>query len=206
MQFPQPKEDKATTISNWLSAKRQYNETSTTENKASLDFASEQMVLANVGLIGFVLKGFQISTFDDDMFSVGLLGLAKCLNSYDETKGTTFSTYAIAVIRNEILQVLRRQKKEVVAIASLDAPIQLSSESEVELNETVADTTDFEQIVVDSVHSKEVLKSLSPREQRIFFLFFQKGYSQKRIAKELDISQSYASRIIKSIRAKFEEK
>lgn len=72
------------------------------------DYAKEQMVLGNVGLIGMVLKRFNLNTQDEDLFSTGIFGLVKAVNSYNPEKGK-FKTYAPHVIRNEILMSFRKK-------------------------------------------------------------------------------------------------
>lgn len=73
------------------------------------DYAKEQMVLGNLGLIRMVLKRLNLNPQDEDLFSTGIFGLVKAVNSYKPETGFKFKTYAPHVIRNEILMTFRKK-------------------------------------------------------------------------------------------------
>lgn len=74
------------------------------------DYAKEQLVLNNVGVVGIVLKSLNLNMLDEDLFATGLVGIVKAVNTFDASKGFTFSAYATQVVRNEILITLRKKK------------------------------------------------------------------------------------------------
>lgn len=74
------------------------------------DYAKEQVVLGNQGLIWMVLKSINQNPQDEDLFSIGIVGLIKSLNFYNTEKGFEFSSYAAMVIRNEILMSFRKKR------------------------------------------------------------------------------------------------
>lgn len=73
------------------------------------EYAKEQAVLGNLGLIGMVLKSLNQNPQDEDLFSIGIVGLIKSLNFYNAGKGFEFSSYATMVIKNEILMSFRKK-------------------------------------------------------------------------------------------------
>lgn len=50
-------------------------------------YVKEQLVLANIGIVGIVLKSLNLSTQDEDLYSIGIIGLLKAVNSFDSEKG-----------------------------------------------------------------------------------------------------------------------
>lgn len=65
--------------------------------------------------------------------------------------------------------------------------------------EMIADRKDYEENTVNSMLAQQIFEELSPREQRIFIMFFVEGKTQREISEALGITQSYISRIIKGI-------
>lgn len=163
------------------------------------DYAKEQVVLNNVGMVGFVLKSLNLNTQDDDLYSIGLIGVVKAVNTFNPNKGFTFSAYATQIIRNEILATFR--KKRIIPVFSLDEPYQLENRDLVNLSETIADSRMFEEEVIADMQMKKVLLDLNDREKKIISLSMD-GKKQREIADICGISQPYVSRIIKSIHKK----
>ncbi len=74
--------------------------------------AHDLLVEHNLRLVAHVAKKFDSSSIDqDDLISIGTVGLIKAVDTYQPTKGTKFATYAARCIQNEILMQLRAQKK-----------------------------------------------------------------------------------------------
>lgn len=163
------------------------------------DYAKEQVILGNLGLIGIVLKSLNQNPQDEDLFSVGIIGLIKSLNSYELGKGFEFSSYATMVIRNEILQSLR--KKTIPISFSLDAPCNLENGESVSYREIISCGRDFEEDILSGFNFRKNFRTLSKRDMRIIGLRIQ-GKTQGEIADILGITQSYVSRIIKGVRAR----
>lgn len=73
------------------------------------DYAKEQVVLNNVGMVGIVLKSLNLNTQDEDLYSIGMIGVVKAVNTFNPDKGVKFTTYAAPIIRNEILMTFRKK-------------------------------------------------------------------------------------------------
>lgn len=84
------------------------------------EYAKEQMILANYGIVFSVMQNLSIPMDDEDMFQTGIIGLLKAINTFDSSKGYKFSTYAFPIVRNELLLVFRKSKRSVKAAFSLD--------------------------------------------------------------------------------------
>lgn len=165
------------------------------------EYAKEQLVLANVGMVGLVLNSLGLSLLDDYLYSTGIVGLVKAINSFDFEKGTKFSTYASSVIRNEILMTFR--KKKVSISFSLDDTVNLENGEEVPYSDMISSDKQFEADVIAKVQYEELLGKLSDRERNIINLFYVCDKTQCEIAEITGLSQSYVSRIIKGVHKKY---
>lgn len=163
------------------------------------EYAKEQIILLNYGIVFSVMQKLSIPVSDEDMFQTGIIGLLKAINTFDFSKGYQFSTYAFPVVRNEILMEFRKIKKSVNASFSLDDNVDIGDGESVSYAEMIADRKDYEENTVNSMLAQQIFEELSPREQRIFIMFFVEGKTQREISEALGITQSYISRIIKGI-------
>ena len=186
MNLPKPKLDRETAMKLWI--------------KERSDYAKEQVVLNNVGIVGLILKSLNLNPLDEDLFATGLVGVVKAVNTFNLDKGVRFSTYATPVIRNEI--IMARRKKRIIPAFSLDETYQLENGDLVDISEMIADKRKFEDEVIADMQMKKMLSNLSDREKKIISLSMD-GKTQREIAEILGISQSYVSRIIKSIYKKW---
>lgn len=186
MNFPIPTLDRETAMKLWI--------------EEHSDYAKEQVVLNNTGMVGLVLKSLNLNLLDDDLFSVGLIGLVKAINTFNPDKGVKFTTYATPVIRNEILMTFR--KKRITPAFSIDEPHQLENGNSVNISETIADSRMFEEEVIAYTQIKQIFSKLSDREKKIIS-FSMDGKTQGEIAELCGISQPQVSRIIKSIYKKW---
>lgn len=166
------------------------------------DYAKEQVVLNNTGMVGLILKSLNLNPLDDDLFSVGLIGVVKAVNTFKPDKGVKFTTYAASVIRNEILVTFR--KKRIIPIFSLDEPCGLGNGNLADFSEMIADSKRFEDEVIADMQIKQMSSTLSDREKKIISLSMG-GKTQTEIAKICGISQAQVSRIRKSIHKKWRE-
>lgn len=167
------------------------------------DYAKEQVVLNNIGMVGIVLKSLKLDPLDEDLFSIGLIGVVKAVNTFNPNKGFTFSAYATQIIRNEILQTFR--KKQVIPEFSLDKPYNLGNGESVNFSEVISDGKAFEEDSIEVVELNKFLSTLSEREKKIIILSM-KNKTQSEIAKICGISQSYVSRIIKLVFKKWRKR
>ena len=164
--------------------------------KEHSDYAKEQVVLNNVGMVGLILKSLNLNTQDEDLYSIGMIGVVKAVNTFNPDKGVKFSTYATPIIRNEILMTFR--KKRIIPAFSLDESYNLGNGESIDFSEMIADSSRFEEEVIADIQMERMLSTLSDREKKIVSLSMD-GKTQKEIAEILGLSQSYISRIIKSI-------
>lgn len=186
MKFPKPTLDRETAMQLWI--------------KEHSDYAKEQVVLNNVGIVGIVLKSLNLNTQDEDLYSTGLIGIVKAVNTFNPDKGFAFSAYATQIIRNEIFLAFR--KKRITPAFSLDEPHQLENGESVEFSEMIADNRRFEEEVIADTQIEQIFSNLSDREKKIISLSMD-GKTQREISEILGLSQSYISRIIKSIYKKW---
>lgn len=168
-------------------------------NTCPSDYAKEQMILSNHGIVFSVMKNLSIPLTDEDMFHTGIIGLLKAINTFDTSKGYQFSTYAFLIVRNELLMAFRKSKRSVMAAFSLDDDADIGNGESVPYAEMIADGKDYEENVVNSMLAQQIFESLGSREKHIFTMFFVESRTQSEISKALGISQSYVSRIISSM-------
>lgn len=185
MNFPKSELSKQDALHLWITCRSEY--------------AKEQIILSNYSIVFSVMQKLSIPASDEDMFQTGIIGLLKAINTFDVSKGYQFSTYAFPIVRNEILLSFRKNKKSVKAAFSLDDNVDIGNGESVSYAEMIADRKDYEENTVNSMLAQQIFEKLSPREQRIFIMFFVEGKTQHEISEALGISQSYISRIIKGI-------
>lgn len=167
--------------------------------------AREVLINHNLRLVAHIVKKYSNSLEADDLISVGTIGLIKAVDSFDNNKGVLLSTYASRCIENEILMLIRANKKhrDVVSLNSVLSPKADSDEMELaNLIPAVDEDEVFHQVetgclMQDVVTAMESL--LSPMEQEIIkYRYGICGYelkTQKEVADIFNISRSYISRI-----------
>ena len=169
--------------------------------------AREKLIKHNLRLVAHIVKKYYGSGVDqDDLISIGTIGLIKAIDSFDSENGTRFATYAAKCLQNEILMYFRSRKKlslEVSISETIDtdkegAPLTYSDI--ISVDDTIADDLDLKlksqrvRMLVDRV--------LDPREREIIVLRYglngKKAITQRETADLLGISRSYVSRIEKA--------
>ncbi len=168
--------------------------------------ARNVLIEHNLRLVAHIVKKFENTKIDkDDLLSIGAYGLIKAVDTYNFSNSTKLSTYASRCIENEILMYLRSNKKH-KDVTSLYASIGEDKEgNEIHLCDIIEDTSPIpsEQIIYDehTKRLKQALSVLNEREldiiSRRFGLNGMMVETQKEIAKSLNISRSYVSRIEK---------
>ncbi len=179
--------------------------------------AREKLINHNMRLVAHVCKKYNGAAEADDLLSVGSLGLIKGIDSYKQDKGSQLSTYVSRCIENEILMLLRANKKHKICV-SIEEPIGVDKDGqEMSLYDIVPqkEEQDPDFIVERKVMIEEITKfmkkTLNEREYKIISLRY--GLTdgiertQQEVANILQISRSYISRIetkaIDLIRAEF---
>lgn len=168
--------------------------------------AKDDLIRHNMRLVVHIVKKYTSYGDNDELISVGSIGLIKAVNSFHEGKGTQFATYASRCIENEILMVIRANRKY-KNTKSLYEPVSFDKDgNEVALIDLIGQE---EESVISKVESRIVQeklldaakKVLDDREYEIIMLRYgineDKAYTQNEVAEKYDISRSYVSRIEK---------
>lgn len=167
--------------------------------------AREVLINHNLRLVAHIVKKYSNSLEADDLISVGTIGLIKAVDSFNGEKGVLLSTYASRCIENEILMLIRANKKhkDTISLNSMLSPKPDSDEMEL-ANLIPAQTEEdvFHQVETGCLMQdveKAMEKYLSPMEQEIIkYRYGICGYevkTQKEVADIFNISRSYISRI-----------
>ena len=177
------------------------------ESEDSIE-ARNILIEHNLRLVVHISKKYYASTDEqDDLISIGTIGLIKGINSFKSEKGTKLATYCARCIENEILMYFRNNKKLSQEI-SFSEPIDTDSEGN---PLTLMDIIYIDDTIVDDIDTKSKLLKLNkiindiknPREKEIivkrYGLNGVKPLTQREIADTLNISRSYVSRIEKKI-------
>ena len=163
------------------------------------------LIERNLRLVAHVSKKYSSTNIDqDDLISIGSIGLIKGINSFDMDKNIKLATYVAKCIENEILMYLRKNNK-IKGDVYLNEPIgKDKDDNEVTLQEVLENN---ERNVEDEVDLKFKIKNLYEKMKKIlkdrekviielrFGLNGDKPKTQKEIAKMMNISRSYVSRI-----------
>ena len=165
-----------------------------------------QLIESNLCLVFHIVHRFRSSYFaQDELISVGYIGLIKAARTYRSERSVQFSTYASRCITNEILMFLRRNVKH-LKVLSLDAPVRsFNEDSPPAMMDLIGGCDDrIEHGLEREEERRALLKAvsrLSPRNRALismrYGLYGQKQLRQEEIAANLGISQSYVSRLEK---------
>lgn len=168
--------------------------------------AKDKLITHNLRLVAHIVKKYSGSMETDDLISVGSIGLIKAVNTFNEDKGTTLATFAARCIENEILMLLRSNKKYKNDVYLSDTVGADKDGNELTLMDLLYEKDDAVFYEVDrSIERDKFLKFikgvLSEREYTVMCLRYglkgEKNYAQREVAKFLKISRSYISRIEK---------
>lgn len=168
--------------------------------------AREVLIRHNLRLVAHIVKKYSSAGEADDLISVGSIGLIKGVESFEYGKGSQLATYVARCIENEILMYIRANKKH-RAVMSLNEPVGVDKEgNEITLMEILpaSDDNSFDKVENDIMMEKVnaiIEKVLTKRELLIITMRYgingSQVYTQLEVAKKLNISRSYVSRIEK---------
>lgn len=169
--------------------------------------AREKLIVHNLRLVSHIVrKYYSTAKNQEDLVSLGTLGLVKAVDSFDPIHGARFATYAAKCIQNEILMHFRSQKKlqnEVSINDAIDTDRDgnpLTYEDIISTDENMAEDLDRKMLAERALAYTESI--LTARERQILYLRYGIGggkpQTQKETAAKLGISRSYVSRIEKS--------
>ena len=164
------------------------------------------LVERNLRLVAHVMKKYYAQTADqEDLISIGTIGLIKGVSTFDASKGARLATYAARCVENEILMYFRSQRKSAQDV-SLSDYIETGAEgAPLELMDVLSEDCDL----LEEVSGRETVarlrraveRCLSEQERQVVVLRYGLGgeapLRQRQVAERLGISRSYISRIEK---------
>ena len=169
--------------------------------------ARSKLILHNLRLVSHIVKKYYpTSKCQDDLISIGSIGLVKAVDSFSVDNGAKFATYAAKCIQNEILMHFRSQKK-LCAEVSINEAIDIDRDGNpLTYTDILCSDENVSEEVGRKVESERLISFvenlLNPRERQIMImrygLYGVTPATQREIADSLKISRSYVSRIEKS--------
>ena len=166
------------------------------------------LIERNLRLVAHIMKKYYSQSADqEDLISIGTIGLIKAINTFRTDKNIKLATYASRCIENEILMYLRKNNGSRVEV-SFDEPLNTDWDGkELLLSDVLGTDSDVVMRPIEDDVDRQMLADavakLSPRERDIITMRFGLGGSkeltQKEVADRLGISQSYISRLEKRI-------
>lgn len=176
--------------------------------------ARQKLILHNLRLVSHIVRKYYASNPNqEDLVSVGTLGLVKAVDSFSMSNGARFGTYASKCIQNEILMYFRSQKK-------LSAEVSINETIDVDRDGnplTYIDVISSDENITEDIDRKLqcqkamrlVGKVLNPRERQIIIMRYGLGggvaLTQRETSEKLGISRSYVSRIEKGALMKLKD-
>ena len=169
--------------------------------------AKNKLIEHNLRLVAHIAKKYSLKGYDnDDMISIGTIGLIKAVTSYNPQKNVSLATYSARCIENEILMTLRQGKKYQNEVLLQDTVGSDKDGKELSLIDRIGCD---EESVFDEVNLRlgikqlyrEMKEALTGREKKIlelrYGLYGTEALTQKEISSMMGISRSYVSRIEK---------
>ena len=169
--------------------------------------ARDILIERNLRLVAHIVKKYMNSGKEtDEMISVGIVGLVKAVNTYNFEKGSRLATYAARCIDNELLMLMRGDRKLSREVSLYD-PIGTDKEGNEITLLSILEHEDED--IIDQLDKKQSLRELSnilskvltPREYfvviRRYGLYGHHETTQRELDEQLNISRSYVSRIEK---------
>lgn len=170
--------------------------------------ARDRLIVHNLRLVVYIAKKFESTGIGlEDLVSIGTIGLIKAVNTFCPTKNIKLATYASRCIENEILMFLRKSSQYRNDL-SIDEPLNIDYDgNELLLSDVLGTEEDVVNKGIETEAEREILRSavaeLGSREREImemrFGLIDGKEKTQKEVAEQIGISQSYISRLEKKI-------
>lgn len=172
------------------------------------DEARNTLIEHNLRLVSHIVKKYYSDYAEqEDLISIGTIGLIKGIDTFNAEKGTRLVTYAARCIENEILMYFRSRKKD-SNVVSLNEPIDSDSEGTpltlydvIYCEDTICDDIDLENKTVRLYDLIKEIKDEREREIIIlrYGLYNTKPLTQREISEKMGISRSYVSRIEKRV-------
>lgn len=164
------------------------------------------LVERNLRLVAHVMKKYYSQSADqEDLISIGTIGLIKGITTFDTSKGARLATYAARCVENEILMHFRSLRKSALDVSLSDYIETGADGAPLELMDVICEDCDLLEQVSDresvSRLRKAIDRCLTAQERRVVELRYGLGgrepLRQRQVAEKLGISRSYISRIEK---------
>lgn len=167
--------------------------------------AWNSLVEHNLRLVAHVTKKYYASPCDqEDLISIGTIGLIKAINSFDDSRHARFSTYASKCIENEVRMQFRKGRKEPATISLQDSIETSKGDSALTVSDLLKDDSCMEDDTEQAETAQQLyafIDTLTARERQVILLRYglngQMPLTQNEVADMLHISRSYVSRIEK---------
>lgn len=164
--------------------------------------AREKLIRHNLRLVAHIVKKYYALPCDqDDLVSIGTIGLMKAVDTFDPNRRARFSTYASRCIENEIRMQFRRERKA-NNVVSLQESLEADGDPSLTLGDVLQDSFCMEENCErqdDAQRARLMLETLPARERQIILLRYGLGgqppLTQLEVAGLLGISRSYVSRL-----------
>lgn len=176
--------------------------------------ARNKLIEHNLRLVVFIAKKFESTGIGiEDLVSIGTLGLIKAINTFRSDKNIKLATYASRCIENEILMYIRKNSQSRGEV-SIDEPLNVDWDgNELLLSDVLGSEEDSVSFELEQQEERRIIREaverLGERERMIiemrYGLFGRKEMTQKDVADQLGISQSYISRLEKKIISQLRE-
>ncbi len=176
--------------------------------------AWDLLVRHNLRLVAHITKKYYATPADqEDLISIGTIGLMKAVKTFSTDRHARFSTYASKCIENEIRMQFRRGKKAPATLSLQDSIESTKEGSSLTVADLLKDEHSMEEESekqADARHLHKLIEELSGRERQIVIMRYGLGGSdaltQNEVADILQISRSYVSRIEKKVLMKLRSK
>ncbi len=172
------------------------------------------LIERNLRLVAHIMKKYYAQTADqEDLISIGTIGLIKGISTFDATKGARLATYAARCVENEILMHFRAQRKSASDVSLSDYIETGKDGTALSLMDVICSDEDlFEQLSDKEIYGKlhqKIKECLDEREKMVITLRYGMGnrqpMTQREVATLCGISRSYVSRIEKKALEKLED-
>jgi RNA polymerase sporulation-specific sigma factor len=165
--------------------------------------ARDTIIQHNLRLVAHIAKKYYAAPCDqDDLISIGTIGLIKAVNTFDSTRQARFSTYASKCIENELRMQFRRERKSAATVSLQETLETAKDESALTLSDVLQDGFCMEEDCErqdEAAHLRALIDGLTARERQIILLRYgmagQPPLTQLETAQLLQISRSYVSRL-----------
>ena len=174
----------------------------------------DQLIEHNLRLVVYIARRFENTGINiEDLISIGTIGLIKAVGTYQPAKSIKLATYASRCIENEILMYLRKISSQKTEL-SFDEPLNTDWDgNELLLSDVLGTESDLVMKPIEADVDRQLLRQamsrLEPRERHIITMRFGldggQERTQKEVADQLGISQSYISRLEKRIIARLKK-